>query len=291
LDRDLSELHTTVNKACEILHRTRDGDDLEPSDLKLTELAVNGHLNDKGIKVFDDLYGRVVTGKYKKPWLHGVEPMTRDHEGFIFYKDKQVEHFSGFYVNSLEAKRHLTELRSQCAYMERNGMEVSCANVVWGWEKHRDAYGKEKQAELDRALAGGGITFSKVVIDNNWNTEIEFYRRGTPDWEEIRNGPEFADLYNNHDRDHGFEVSVQSYHYGDTQESESPEALAVIPSCYVYLRANGLLETVKSQNFMLEPEHDEEMEDEAGDGYGGMGDDADDGMGEDTEDEDLEDEQ
>ena len=284
MDMDLSELHATVDKACEIMRRTRDGDDLEPDDLKLTEIAVNGHLNDKGIKVFDDLYRRVVTGKYKKPWLHRVEPMTRDHEGFIFYKDKQVEHFSKPYVFSLEAKRQLTELRNQCAYIERTGGEISCANVVWGWEKHREAYGKEKQAELDRALAGSGITFSKIVIDNNWNTEIEFFRRSTPDWEEIRNGPEFADLYNNNDRSHGFEVSVQSYHYGGTQESESQETLAVIPSCYSFLAANELLKKVKSQNFMVEPEREEEAEDEAEGGYGDMDDDAEDEMDGDMED-------
>jgi hypothetical protein len=36
-DRDLDELHATVDKCCEILQRTNDGDELDPADLKLTE--------------------------------------------------------------------------------------------------------------------------------------------------------------------------------------------------------------------------------------------------------------
>jgi len=266
LDRDSDELHATVDKACAILQRTRDGDDLDPSDLSLTEYAVNGHLKETGVAKFNDLYKRVMAGEYTKPWLHGVEPMTRDHEGYIYYKDKQVEHYSKPYVYSLEAKRDLIELRNQCAYVERVGGELSSSNVIWGWEKYRGAYGNEKQAELDRALAGGGVTFSKVVIDNNWNTEIGFYKPGISNWDDIRDSPEFRNLYVNNDHDHGFEVSIQSYRYGGAKEVLDAEALSIIPSCFEYLKSNELLEKVKSQNFMIEPEREDSVEDEY-DGY------------------------
>jgi hypothetical protein len=39
-----------------ILQKTNDGNDLTPKDLKIVEMAVNGHLNDEGWKYFDDLY-------------------------------------------------------------------------------------------------------------------------------------------------------------------------------------------------------------------------------------------
>ena len=262
MDRDLDELHTTVDKACAILQRTRDGDDLDPGDLYLTECAVNGILTETGVKKFDELHKRVMSGEYVKPWLHGVEPMTRDHEGYIYYKDKQVEHYSKPYVWSLEAKRDLTELRNQCAYVESIGGDVSCTNVVWCWGNYKDAYGQAKQAEFDRALDGGGLTFSKVVIDNNWNSEMKFFTPGVPDWEYIRTGTEFQDFYKNNDHDHGFEVSIQSYRYGGESRTYGAEVMDAIPSCFDYLHANNALEKVHSQNFNVEPERENESEPE-----------------------------
>jgi hypothetical protein len=260
MDRDMVEFHATVDKCCEILQRTNDGDDLDPADLKLTELAVNGRLNERGMKALDELHSRVVAGAYTKPWLHGVEPMTRDNEGYIYYKDKHVEHYSRHYVNSLQAKRDLTELRNQCEWLERRGIELSSVNAVCGWVKFAPEYSADRRAELDSALAGRGFTFSKVVIDNNWNDEIEFFTPGAPDWEEVRNGAEFKDFYDRTDREHGFEVSIQSYRYGGFRETGSTEALGLIPSCFGRLNTGNLLVKIKSQVFKIEPERENESE-------------------------------
>lgn len=254
-----------TDKCCEILERTRDGDYLDPADLKLTELAVNRRLNDKGLEALDKLHRRVMAGEYVKPWLHGVEHMTRDNEGFIFYKDKQVEHYSGFYINSLEAGRDLANVAERCAYLERQGVEVSCANVIWGWDRHKDAFGAEQKEKLDLALAGSGVTFSKIAIDNNWNREIQFFSPGIAMWEQISAGPEFRDLYNNCDNTHGFEVSIQSYRYGGAADYDGPEAMSLIPFCYDYLREQKVLDKVKSQNFMVPPERSQETEYQAED--------------------------
>jgi hypothetical protein len=191
--------------------------------------------------------------------------MTRDHEGYIYYKDKQVEHYSSHYVYTLQAARDLTELRNRCAFLERNGAEVSSGTAVWGWERYAADYGSIKHAELDAMLAGGGITFSKVVIDNNWNDEITFFAPGVPDRESVKAGAEFGDFYKNNDRDHGFEVSIQSCHYGGSIECASAEVLDLLPSCFEYLQKNGLLEMLKAQNFMTLPEREGEAENEPDD--------------------------
>ena len=66
-ERNFDEIKSACDMACEILKLTNDGDDLEPSDLKLTESAVNGVLSDKGKAVFEKLHERVTTGIYTKP--------------------------------------------------------------------------------------------------------------------------------------------------------------------------------------------------------------------------------
>lgn len=118
--------------AIEILQRTRDGEDLAPQHLKLVELAVNGCLNDAGTAAFYDLLRHVREG-YAKPWFHGVEHMTRDHEGYVLWKGRPVEHFSAGYAHGDEAKAYVAELANRCTAIEARGEVPSTGNAVWSW--------------------------------------------------------------------------------------------------------------------------------------------------------------
>jgi len=141
MSRTMDEMHDSCDKACAILKKTDDGNLLEPQDLKLLENAVNGWLTEAGREAFDRLYHRVVTdGTYTKPYLHGIEHITHDHDGYIYYKGIHVEHYSRDYVYSEAAQNELLELKRRCAFLERKGVEVSCASVVWGWNNHADEY-------------------------------------------------------------------------------------------------------------------------------------------------------
>ena len=71
---------TLIDKACTILEKTNDGSNLTPQHLKLIENAVNGFLNEKGLKAFDELYKTVADGKYQRPDYLGVEFMDRDQK-------------------------------------------------------------------------------------------------------------------------------------------------------------------------------------------------------------------
>jgi ABC-type glycerol-3-phosphate transport system substrate-binding protein len=82
----------TCEKAITILQKTNDGDDLDPLDLKLVELAVNDFLNDEGKQAFQKLFDDVNKG-YVAPWFHGIENMLRTQQGYILWKGKQVEHY------------------------------------------------------------------------------------------------------------------------------------------------------------------------------------------------------
>ncbi len=75
--------------------RVIDGDQLAPEYLKLLEYAVNGDLNEAGIALFRKLHAQVMAGTYVRPWLQGVEHLTRDHDGFVYWKGHHVEHWDG----------------------------------------------------------------------------------------------------------------------------------------------------------------------------------------------------
>ena len=143
----------TMNNFCElaieILRNTNDGDDLEPRDLKITEMAVNGHLNEAGEEYFKELHRKVIAGQYIKPYLLRTEYFTRDYEGFIYYKGIQVEHYDSDYAYSEKGIEALKELERRCKYLESKDIPVNGSNVIWQWE---EISGEHKEPEYLRNL-------------------------------------------------------------------------------------------------------------------------------------------
>lgn len=114
-----------ADQAIEIIRLTNDGDDLSPGHLKLVELAVNNFLSPEGETAFAELHQSVLTG-YKKPWHCGVEHVTKDHVGFIYWRTVQLEHFSyRHHEDEIAATRRLGEA---CLYLEAQNMEVTFPN-------------------------------------------------------------------------------------------------------------------------------------------------------------------
>lgn len=126
-----------IELALEIITATHDGDDLAPHHLKLVELAVNGFLSEQGEVAFNELVANVRAG-YQKPWFHGIEHLTIDHEGFVYWKDQQVEHYTPRWAYSDDAQRQALELERRCLHLEAVGEEVNGATALWDWELYAD---------------------------------------------------------------------------------------------------------------------------------------------------------
>jgi hypothetical protein len=127
---------TTCDMACAILERTQDGNGLSPEHLWLLENAVNGFLNDFGKEKFEKLHDEVVSGKYKKPFLHGVEHLAIDHEGFVYWKGQRVEHYELAFAFSQEGRASALELAERCKHLERKGVQVNVTNAIWHWDRY-----------------------------------------------------------------------------------------------------------------------------------------------------------
>ncbi len=129
-----------MDTACAILEATRDGDDLAPLDLKLVELAVNGQLNEHGEVAFYALADKAQKG-YTKPWYWGVEHLTRDHRGYVYWRGKQIEHYS---FHDAEEERVAAErLGRACRDIEARGDVVSTA-AWFAWSEEDRKGGTER---------------------------------------------------------------------------------------------------------------------------------------------------
>jgi hypothetical protein len=129
---------TFGDMAIEILRRTHDGDDLDPRDLKLVEHAVNSFLSEAGEVAFSELHERANRdGGYVKPWLRGIEHLTRDHEGYVFWKGEVVEHFS--FRDAAKEQQAPESLAADCCRLETSGVTPTSANLMRFWKTASDA--------------------------------------------------------------------------------------------------------------------------------------------------------
>lgn len=135
--RTLDQVHNTCERAIEILRATHDGDDLDPIHLKIVEMAVNGFLNEDGEKKFDEIYAQCKPGPYVKPWFHGIENLTIDHVGYVYWKGQEVEHYDSPWRWSPAAKKAAEELVSRCKVLEERGIPVNSANAIWNWPDNK----------------------------------------------------------------------------------------------------------------------------------------------------------
>ncbi len=132
-ERTQEQVHEVCEQACSILQATHDGDNLDPFHLWIIQEAVNGSLNEDGIGIFKIIHDRVKGGIYQRSWLHGIEHLTRDHEGYVYWKGSHVEHYS-FGSKYEEEKKAAKELARRCRILESRGIKPTCNTAVWLWK-------------------------------------------------------------------------------------------------------------------------------------------------------------
>ncbi len=133
-----------------ILENTNDGDNLSPNHLKLIEIAANKDLSEAGEVALSELYRNVKTG-YTQPWFLGIENLTRDHEGYVYWKNKQVEHYDHDHWCSEGWQERMfqdaKELERRCKILEGVGLPVNTISTAWSWPEIAQTLGVFKELE------------------------------------------------------------------------------------------------------------------------------------------------
>ncbi len=122
-----------ADKAIEILRLTHDGDELAPKHLALLQAVLCSgvfSVTEEAEVAFEALYEDVRAGRYDKNqvWVWGVEGLTRDHQGYIYWKGVQVEHFS--YSNANEERGAALALAARCKALEEKDFPVNGRTAI-----------------------------------------------------------------------------------------------------------------------------------------------------------------
>lgn len=122
-----------IEQSIEILGASRDGEDLHPAHLSLVEAAANNNLNKAGVLAFQKLHADVSSGKYIKPWLAGVEHVTCDLRGYVYWKGIRLEHFTFSCLGAAKLKILTTEFAESCRHIEALDLPVNTSTYYNSW--------------------------------------------------------------------------------------------------------------------------------------------------------------
>ena len=122
-----------IEQSIEILRDSRDGEDLDPAHLSLVEAAVNNNLTELGVQAFEQLYAEVTSAQYVKPWLSGIEHVTRDLQGYVYWKGNRIEHFTFSAVNAAHLKAITQRLAEKCRHIEALELPVCGRTYFNDW--------------------------------------------------------------------------------------------------------------------------------------------------------------
>src|SRR5260370_7156534 len=90
-------------------------------------------LNEAGEVAFAELLANVRAG-YKRPWFMGIEHLTRDHQRYVYWKGKLVEHYDHDLWQQdgwqERMKADAEELARRCRWFEEHGIEVKTTPIV-----------------------------------------------------------------------------------------------------------------------------------------------------------------
>ena len=123
-----------LDTCIDILKKTNDGDKLSPPHLRLVEIAANNGLSESGEIALNKLHKNVLRG-YKPDWFHGIEHLTIDHEGYVYWKNLQVEHYSPSWAYSNAARVSAIELVDRCRIVEKRGDKPTTCSVIWNYKE------------------------------------------------------------------------------------------------------------------------------------------------------------
>jgi hypothetical protein len=123
----------SIDKITEILAATKDGTLLAPGHLALLQMMANAPLHqvtESSEQALDELHAMVLSGNYSssRAWFHHIEHLTQDHEGYVYWKGRHVEHYS--FSDGVREKAAAEKLALACRTLELKGFPVTARNAA-----------------------------------------------------------------------------------------------------------------------------------------------------------------
>jgi len=120
---------TNKEKVIRILELTENGINLSLSQFQMLEfISKNAKTLDlKQQQDFDELYQKVLNNDYKE-FFHGIENVTQNSEGYVYWKGVPIDEF--YHINKNKEKKSAQDLARRCNQIESKGKKVSALTYL-----------------------------------------------------------------------------------------------------------------------------------------------------------------
>ena len=252
-------------KCLAILEQDPDGESLAPGHVGFVVYAMQNSLDAAQQKTLDELYRQVINETYVLPWHLGVEHMTMDSDGTMFFKGRVVEYYNRNLAFTLGARADLVRLQQTCLFLEARGEALGTfSSFLCSWSpkgRLAEEFARDRLAALDRLCSGECISFSR--IKTGWRRD-HFLLPGQPGRDEIYESAPFLDLVKmGWVAAQGEALDCQACVYG-TEGPVRPataQELDILECCFDYLQETRQLQTAATQYPALGAALDEDVED------------------------------
>ncbi|MFA0809357.1 hypothetical protein [Microbulbifer epialgicus] len=84
----------------------------------------------------EEIYQHAPSSERNMPWLHGVEYMTADSAGYVYWKGLHIEHCDSPYESS--SAKEIQDLAKRCLHLESLGIRPGTETAIWHWNWMKD---------------------------------------------------------------------------------------------------------------------------------------------------------
>lgn len=235
----MSTLQKNHDKARAIERAADNGDRLTPEHYQLVEWASLGvPLSPEKQMELDGLYKKLP--EYTPPFLHGVEHITIDHKGTVYYKGVEVDVTAPVWAATLGARADALRLQDQCRYLESRGIQPCIKELMFNWGAHSKGYFERKKAQLAALVPEGTqITLSYVFARGENRESVELLLPGEVGESEVVAHPVYQDTVGGPP----CSIEIETYCYGHGQPQPATQEQCDVVSHYFFtLRDLGVLE-------------------------------------------------
>lgn len=236
-------VHKNHEKAQAILQATENGGKLAPQHFRLVELADHGvPLSPYQQEELDGIYKMLP--EYVPPFIHGVEHMTIDREGTIYYKGVAVDYGALAWTETLCGRANVVRVQDQCRFLEAQSLRPTAQEIFSNWGAYDKAYFDQKEAQLAALVPEGTQILLSYIFARGVNGEtVEFLLPGQAAAEEAVAHPIYQDTIGPGVRP--LSIEMETYRYGSGQlQPATPEQCDVISLAFFTMRERGVLDEI-----------------------------------------------
>lgn len=230
-------------KAQAILQATGAGDKLAPQHYHLVELANHGvPLSPYQQEELDGIYAKLP--EYTPPFAHGVEHMTIDREGTLYYKGVAVDYGALAWTATLGGRADVVRIQDQCRFLEGRGIKPTSQEIFSNWGAYNEAYFAAKKAQLADLVPEGTQILLSYIFARGVNGEtVEFLLPGQAGAQEAVAHPIYQDTIGPGVRPLTVEMEIYRCGSGRLQPA-TQEQCDVISLAFFTMRERGVLDEI-----------------------------------------------